>query len=718
MFETFALYLFGLLAAALFIGGESRAEVIFADNFQDGKADRWQAAGKGDVRLSDYQKNISLQLSQNAAVVTVFSTKGYEKVSVSLSFAAKSLEEGEYCLGEVSGDEGQSWHRVNKVTDGQDDAVTLHKGSFSSVELNDKIRVYLRVRVMGNRPNDTCWLDNVRVVGRKIQQAQKIGSFPFARLETYDRPVDMSAFAPSPESMTPTYHFQGLLSFKGGIKGGGFEVLKDSFLSDGGKNSPVRTLPDFKFNFIQSGDVLLPVRRGAVPNDHPVWEYILEPGKVWNAAGEEKFSRAAIPFSLQEKNQNCTHNGVMTFLFNGDGMMSDVALQISSETCLYFKFDLWGFVEASYSPDPVQGGAEIIASYTREKSARLLTKPIGNITQDYPGLNADHFGAADEVDPDHMTAYGVIVNGVHYGGGCATRAGLYPYCDVLDLPSYSTAKSVFGGLALMRMEKIFPGMKDEKIADYIPACKTSGQWQDVTFLDALNMTTGNYGTDKYMIDEEGDDMMRFFMASSHKDKIDMACTSFKRQAPPGSKWVYHTSDTYILGTALQNYLQEKRGEKADIYRDILAEPLWKKMGLSPLMQHTRRSHDQRRQPFTGYGLTYHRDDIARIASFLVSDAQGVLDRAEWAKVLQRSTQESAAPVAGNDIFYKNGFWAKEFQNLPGCKDPVRVPFMSGFGGITVVLIPNGMIYYYFSDNNDFSWTKVILEAHKVKNICP
>jgi len=108
------------------------ADIILMDDFQDGKSDGWQAMGKGDVRLTEYKKNISLYLSQSVMVVTAFSTKGYDKVAVALSFAAKSLEEGEYCIAEVSGDKGQIWHEINKVGDGQDDAISLHMGSVSS----------------------------------------------------------------------------------------------------------------------------------------------------------------------------------------------------------------------------------------------------------------------------------------------------------------------------------------------------------------------------------------------------------------------------------------------------------------------------------------------------------------------------------------------------------------------------------------------------------
>lgn len=39
--------------------------------------------------------------------------------------------------------------------------------------------------------------------------------------------------------------------------------------------------------------------------------------------------------------------------------------------------------------------------------------------------------------------------------------------------------------------------------------------------------------------------------------------------------------------------------------------------------------------------------------------------------------------------------------------------MSGYGGITVAMMPNGATYYYFSDNNEFSWSAAVAEADKL-----
>ncbi len=688
------------------------ADIILMDDFQDGKSDGWQALGKGDVWLTEYKKNISLYLSQSVMVVTMFPTKGYDKVAVALSFAAKSLEEGEYCIAEVSGDKGESWHEINKVGDGQDDAISLHMGSVSSKDLNDKAKVYIRVRITGNKNNDICWLDNVRVTGRKIRVgADKPHAFPAQALRNgtaYDRPVDMRSFAPVNAVMASS--FEGKITFDGGrIKG--FEALKDTY-----GRGKVGSMPAFAVDFVSSGSDLIPVRRGLILSRDPQWDIILEPGKIWREAGETDFSRAAIPFALQEKNANCTHNGVMTFLYDKKGITSRVAVQISSETCLYFKFDLWGYSTATYSPASVTSSAGVIEAYAREKAARLPVKPIRSLAQDYPGVNPDNFGSAAEVNPDDMSVYGLLVDGIHYVGGCETRHGVYPYCDVLDLPSYSTAKSLFAGLALMRMEKLYPGVGQEKIADYIPACKKSGNWSDVTFQNALNMTTGNYTTDKYMADEGGQKMIRFFDAVSHRDKIKAACGAFKRKSRPGKKWVYHTSDTYILGTAMQNYL----AGKGDLYADILKKPLWAELALSPALNTTRRTPDKRAQPFVGYGLTYHRDDLVRLVAFLNSDkglAADFFDKDEFDKAMQRNRAARGIVAFGKTVKYQNGFWASNFQKTLGCKFPIWIPFMSGYGGITVALLPHDMVYYYFSDNDDFAWKKAVSEAEKIKNLC-
>jgi hypothetical protein len=53
----------------------------------------------------------------------------------------------------------------------------------------------------------------------------------------------------------------------------------------------------------------------------------------------------------------------------------------------------------------------------------------------------------------------------------------------------------------------------------------------------------------------------------------------------------------------------------------------------------------------------------------------------------------------------------------GCQNPTWIPFLSGYGGITVALMPNGMNYYYFSDGGVFSWARAAAEANRIRTFC-
>ena len=43
--------------------------------------------------------------------------------------------------------------------------------------------------------------------------------------------------------------------------------------------------------------------------------------------------------------------------------------------------------------------------------------------------------------------------------------------------------------------------------------------------------------------------------------------------------------------------------------------------------------------------------------------------------------------------------------------------MSGFGGISVVLLPGGVTYYYFGDGGVFDWAPAAVEAARIKDMC-
>lgn len=532
--------------------------------------------------------------------------------------------------------------------------------------------------------------------------------------------LDYSYFALPTGAAMPTNHFQGRLALSGEATGGRFTELVDTFRYTGNADSPHKHLPEFDVELVQTGSHIVPMRRDSIANAHPYWEFVLLPGRVWNEAGDNGYSRIALPFALQQKNANCMHNGVMTFLFKDDGSVSKVAYQIASETCLYFKADLWGLLPATYTPQPVTDAAALVAGYQAEVGARMPVKPLSALAVDYPGTDPAKFAAPNGKDPQHISLVGFVIDGTHYSGGCTTRRGAYPYCESLVVPSYSSAKSVFAGLAMMRLEKKHPGAFGQSIGAYVPACGGNGKWNDVSFGNALDMATGNYALAGYMSDEGATHTNGLFLSESHAAKIDYSCNYYSRKATPGTKWVYHTSDTYVLGTAMSAYLRAQEGSGADSFADLLLGDVLLPLGVSRTADFTRRTYDTVQQPFTGWGLMWLRDDVAKIAGFLASgsQSQSVLDQAQLDAALQRTpTDRGLAPLSGG-YRYNNGFWAHDAGSyMAGCSGEVWIPFMSGYGGISILILPNGSAYYYFSDDDTFLWMDAAVASHGIRSLC-
>ncbi len=539
---------------------------------------------------------------------------------------------------------------------------------------------------------------------------------------SYVEPLPMAAYAPRESGGRAADVFEGRLRLRAGAHPPGSRVLRDDYQTAASADAAVARLPDLDLDFMQHGDRLIPARAGPFPSSHPYWEFVIGTGRVWREPDDDGYSRASIPFALVEVNANCVHNGVLSFLYRADGRMSKAAYQVSTETCAYFKADLWGLLVASYTPQPVPARDVIVRAHEIEAAGRLPRKPVAELARDYPGTNLSSFAHPEDVKPADLTTWGVVVGGIHYAGGCPTRAGEYPFCEQIELPSYSLAKSAFAALALMRLEKLYPGTRLERVSDHVPECRASGNWSDVSLENLLDMTSGNYLSAADHADEyEAGVDPGFFMAATHAAKIDYACNRFPRHAPPGERFVYRTSDTYILGSAMSDVVRRELGAKADIVDDVLAPGVWRAAGLGAAVGNVRRTRDAIAQPFTGYGLLLQPDDVAKLARFFESTSSlpgQLLDPAMYRAALQREPGDRGLRASEDGaLVYNNGFWAVRVAGLPGCDADQFVPFMSGYGGISLVLMPNDVAYYYFSDGGDFHFMRALREAANIRPYC-
>lgn len=529
-----------------------------------------------------------------------------------------------------------------------------------------------------------------------------------------DSPLSTGVFQPIPDGL-PGHRFEGRLELISSPGAGRISVLTDWFEYSKDASLALADLPPFNFEFVQDGNDLVPIKRGPQLSTHPHWEFILEPGKVWDEPDDAGWSRVSLPFALQERNANCTHNGLLSFLFRSDGSISRVAYQVGSETCQYFQIDLWGLLDARYTPGIVAGADSILSQHAEEVAARLPVKSLQDLALDHPGTDLGNF---DWFPADEVSAFGFAIDGIHYSGGCETRYGPYPYCAVLDLPSYSLAKSIFAGMAYMALEQELPGVGDALLTDYVAECGDTERWRDVNLQHLLDMSTGNYQSLEPDVDELASYETEFMAGETHQAKITTSCGLFPRKAEPGTRFAYHSSDTYLAGTLMNELLPAG----SDIHADILVERVMKPLKLSPLTWSTRRTYDTTAQPYTGYGLTLHTDDIVRIGLFLargdgVIAGEQVLDPGELKAALQREPLNPGIDAGSEALRYNNGFWAYLTDLHGACDRPLWIPLMSGYGGISIAILPNQSLFYVFSDKGRFEWLKAAIGSNQIRNYC-
>ncbi len=551
-------------------------------------------------------------------------------------------------------------------------------------------------------------------------------------------PVDDSGgFALPANVAAPSQAFEGTLTLSDPADSGGAQILRDDFADYSASNSPWRHLPSFSFQFVQNGSYLIPVQQGLVITGSTAWNYIVGPGRVWREKNDHGYMRASLPFALVERNQNCVHNGEMTFLFNRKKSpnISKVRYQVTQETCLYFKLDMWGQLAATYSPGSVANDQVLENAEAAEVANRLPTKPFSALATDYPnsGIKIDNFTRGFH-SPADITTYGLLINGINYVSMCQTRYGTYAFCDSMRLPSYSLAKSSFAGLAMMWLGQQYGSeVYGRLIRDYVPQYVDGGDWTNVTFDNTSDMATGNYLSAKPEADEDSPQELAFLIAEPYSERIADAFTPFPHKAAPGTTWVYQSHATFILTQAMNIYLQPKQGSGADIFnaiRDNAYKPLKMSHGSMSML---RTDNSASGKPFGSHGLFFIQDDIAKIGRLLnnnngaINNVQ-VLDptrlqeslfRAPNAATLGVQVPDTGTPVVSNTFRYHNLFWAKHMTTaeFPQYRCNFWVPFMSGYGGNIVLLLPNGATYYIFSDGNEFIWYTAVNEINKIAPLC-
>lgn len=543
---------------------------------------------------------------------------------------------------------------------------------------------------------------------------------PDAQAERRPRPVATADFAPAVDDTPPAQPLNGVLRFDGnprGSRSGSLKVHADTFELARDRTLDIDRLPDFSITWVSDGETLIPAERLPQVTNHPFWSFIAGPGRAWTPGGEPGTTRIGFPFTLKEKLQNCVHNGLATLTLPVDGGEAIMDWQISAQTCAYLKFELAGRARVTWTPTPAADHDTVIAQYRDEVARRLPVQPMSALADQWPEIDIEALAPASR---DDLSVYGLVVDGIHYRGGCNTAHGPHPYCDDWVLPSYSTAKSLFAGLGYLHLLSRYPDLARATVTQWVPECRLEDdRWEGVTLEHLLDMSTGNYTRIESQADEFSTPTSAFFVMLKNADRTRLACQAWPRQAEPGTVAVYHSTDHYLLGVALARFLAAKSGTGAELYRDVMVNGVLGPLQPGPLLAYTDRTVDADRQPFTAYGLLYQPDDVARMGNTLpriLRDPEQ-FPAGLYNEVLFQNISSSKKWPDGQGERYRFGWWGFDAGDFLGCESPAWIPFMTGYGGIVWALLPNGMTYYRFTDGTHQPWRNAVAAAHSIRPVC-
>jgi CubicO group peptidase (beta-lactamase class C family) len=137
--------------------------------------------------------------------------------------------------------------------------------------------------------------------------------------------------------------------------------------------------------------------------------------------------------------------------------------------------------------------------------------------------------------------------------------------------SFSVAKSLTSTLVGAAIKDGHIRSIDDKVSDYIPDLRGS-VYDNVSIKQLMTMTSGVKWNEDY-----GDPKSDVALFGKHKSEpgVDVTVSymrKLKREAPPGTKWVYKTGETNLIGVLASSATKKSLS-------DYLSEKIWQPFGM-------------------------------------------------------------------------------------------------------------------------------------------
>lgn len=473
--------------------------------------------------------------------------------------------------------------------------------------------------------------------------------------------------------------------------------------------------PKLQLDFIAHNGELIPLQKEKINTKYQknhFWDVFIGTGKSWHEENDGEWSRASFPLTLTDRWIGTARNCVATFVYKRDSI-SNICLQCSQETADINDSgiaNINGIIPANYQSKQFTDSIQIIKQHKLIESKRLPVHPLRKID-----LNNEVANIFDKMivtnAPTSMGA--VLIDNKIYLHPPKTRHGLYPYPNYMRHGLYSVTKSMAGALALMYFEERYnDDVFNKLISDYVPAIADHEGWKGVTFSQTLNMVTGTEGS------ESPEHLLKtLILATTAEEAINNIARLGNFPALPGQKFNYASTNLFVLSYALQQYIEEKEGDKVNYWG------LVHKHVLTPInaeyftILHTIEEDENKAIPILAYGALPTIDEAAKIALLFANEGRfegkQILNKEKVKEVFGKT--EWSGHNTNNDIRgsnYQHSFWSKEIK-VKNYK--IRATYMLGFGENYVVFLPSKAIIFRFLDERDLNIDKLIKAVEKLES---
>jgi len=519
-------------------------------------------------------------------------------------------------------------------------------------------------------------------------------------------PVANAAFAPSDDAR-PAPPFLATLDIEQTPM-----VTQPTLVTPIVQGRDARLFPAIRLTLQTINGRLVPRERGSFVSERgshktpSYWSVIAETGRVWRETADGEWSRAALPINLVNDTENAASQGLLTFLYHGT-QVSSVRIQLVQQTAPYLVKP--HFTAAALAPahaTAVAASPDDERQATLEWSKRLPVQPLSALAAQVPAGTLDGLGGP--LLPKWRVAVAVVDHDTLWQAPVETPYGPYPYPEGMRFGVRSVMKSVAAPLALLHLaEQYGPWVLDLKIGDYVSGLDP--KYRDVRMIDAASMASGfgGQGTlrtnpndmyDGYL----GGDYDAWYVAPSHAEKLaQIRRTLTPYPWAPGTVVRYRDQDFYLLGIAIDGFLQQVRGDvHADLWT-MLAKEVFAPIGIFRTPAVHTQEPDGQGHVWANAGYYPTLDDLAKIALLYQHRGEwgghallhrGLVEDLLSAKGALEKTGDATRPsgATGPIPRYRMGFHFLPYAALQTGRG-YEVPSMQGSGENEVILAPNGLI---------------------------